>query len=735
MGSDITSEDFAAPSHVLEEQQAALQAAHAQALAELRQIQSQASVEDTAGAATANYSMHDVAGVGRYVIPRRTGWKALLDIIHDPVPNIDFSANVYPAFDGVIGEHFQSPHLLDPLDDQYEARKFLSLHPGHKPYEDLRDNIAAVRNFLMQQYYTCTPEGMSPEKAKQSLGEIAAFVGDGLYNNWLFMGILPNHNPTKPFVSLSKAQEPNGKGAQYLYEKILEHQRHSDWMRPFTAVMALFGGKSSFDWQLPPASETHFTDWVSKDLASKPAAPDPAAFIAQAEGSVLAIEAQMAALRDAKALSQTAGDLDAIGSHLVYTATNMEGVAHISDPVRRDAVEIAKDILRKLKVSLGGAQVVDGLNMKPTDDVAALGAIKGVAMVYERLVAWARNNNDAEIFQHPAVMAATQAIGQLGYQAKREALRMATMAGDYEQIKSISEQMKRLPESFVMPSQGSRFGDLFAAVESGIDTIINRIQQVSVTGAKVGFSVDSNLGASLSAAPTAGISNQVGADDAAKRNAQAMMAEQMAAQAQAQRINTQLAAQARAQQAMQPQGQGQSQSQQPAQQQPAQQRSAGVGRQALQTARAQQRQATSSTTSTVRPPTMPMNAAQQQAAQRQATAASLAAAHEREEQLHRAQFQQAQQQAAALDKQKAAAKAAATKIDPSLLKGVQSSMNMQGITGAPIMGGRRIDPKSVAASMNKPAAPTTIKSAQTEAEKQQQNLYGVQPPRGTGRGF
>ncbi|MFZ4541895.1 MAG: hypothetical protein ACOYNL_08850 [Rickettsiales bacterium] len=723
MATDITSDDFVAKSTSLfEDEQAALMAAHAQAVAEISRIRAKASADELAGNSTEAYSMHEAPAIGRYVIPRRTGWQALLDIIHDPVPNIDFSANVYPAFDGIIGEHFESPYLLDPLNDKYEARQFISLHPGRKPWEDLRDNIAAVRNFLMQQYYASTPDGMTSEKAKQSLAEIAAFVGDGLYNNWLFLGIVPNHNPTKPFIDLSRAQAPHGKGAQYLYEKILEHQRHSNWMKPFTAVMTLFGGKASPDWQLLPASEMHFTDWSPHDIAGE--ATDHHSPLAQAENNLAAIEAQLQATRDARVLSIAAVDLDAIGNHLVYTATNMDGVAQLSEPVRRDAVDIAKDILRKLKVSIGEVPVLGGLMMKPSDDTAALGAIKGVAMVYERLVAWARASNDSEIFQHPAVVAATQAIGQLGYQAKREGLRMAELAGNYELAKNITEQLQRLPAAYA-PRPGVRFGDLLETVESGIDTIINRTQQVGVSGANVGFSVDGQH-SGLNSDPTAGMANQVGTDNAAARNAQAMVADQLAAQAQAQRINSQMALQARTQQAANP---TQAQQQPPAQ--PA--RGSTVGRQSLQAARTQQQQRQPSTVSNPAPNAVPLNAAQRQAAQRHATAAALAAAHEHEKQSHELQMQ-AQQLLARAQVQKAAAKAAMTKIDPTMLKGIQSATDMRGVTGAPVTGGRNIDPKAIKATVARAAAPapqpsttTTTKPMLAEDDKLK-NPYAPQVP-------
>lgn len=730
MVADITSKDFVAESstNALDNEEAALAAAYAQATAEITAAREKASAAVSEPVSTENYSQHDVPGLGRYVIPRRTGWKFLLDIIHDPKPNIDFSANIYPAFDGIIGEHFQSPYLLDPLNEKYES------------YENLRDNLAAVRNFLMESYYASNKSGMSPAQAKAAMAEIAGFVGDGLHNNFIYGGIIPNHDPRKPFIDITEASEPGGHGAQYIYERILAHQRSSSWLRPFDMVIALFGGKAHMDWKLPAALETHFTDEIDHDIApistsANPKLDEVNAAILAASAKQNEIQARLDAVRDAKAMANTAHDLDDIGNHLVYTATNMQGVAHLDEPVRRNAVDIAKDILRKLKFTLGDINVVDGLKLKPSDDMATLGAIKGVATVYERLLAWARGNNDTEIFQNPSVIAATQAIGQLGYMAKREALRFAEISGNSKLATTLGEQIKRLPESF-KPAAGTTLGSLLDKVQSGIDTVMNRTQQVSVAGGQVGQTVNSTLGSTMASNPTAGIANQVGIDNAAKRNMQAAMGDQQAAQAQVQQASNQLAAQARVQQA---QGQAAAKPTQTSAR-----TGSTVGRQT--TANARPRQTTAPTVTTSAPAPAPLTAAQQQAAQRSATSNALAnAARERAEQEHAQQDAQRQQQL--LNQQKmnemAKAKAAINKIDPSMLKGFQSATNMKGITGTPITGGRKIDPKAVQASMTKPAtppAPAPSKPLTAEEQLRQQQAMAQQQPTsptrgGGGRGY
>ena len=241
---------------------ASIETALSQARAELSSLTDAASTADSVtNNSDSEYSLHEVKGVGRYAVVRRTGWRALLNVIHDPAANIDFSTKEYPVFDGVIAENFKSPYMLDPLHEKYES------------FRSLRDNISAVRNFLMETYYVDTPDGMTPEKASQSLKEIAAFVGKGLDNNYIFLGLLPNHRSGKPFIDLERAKEPGGAGAQYIYERILEMQRQSNWMRPFSAVLSLFGGHQPPDWMLPPAHETEFTQLYNKDIAPDGATP------------------------------------------------------------------------------------------------------------------------------------------------------------------------------------------------------------------------------------------------------------------------------------------------------------------------------------------------------------------------------------------------------------------------------------------------------------------------------
>ena len=712
------------------------------ARAELAQMTDAASAADTVANDTKAYSVHEVAGVGRYAISRYRGWRRLLKIIHDPVANIDFSSKSYPTFDAVIGKNFASPYLLDPLNDKFES------------YKPLRDNLAAVRNFLMETYYVDTPPGMTPEKAKQALEEIATFVGKGLDNNRLFGGLIPNHDSSKPFIDLKRAMEPGGAGAQYIYEKILEMHRQSNWMRPFAAVAALFGGKPAPDWMLGAAHETGFTDFFETDTAPQSDTHAPTeehikAGIAQVE----ALEAGRQAAIDRHRQRDLMGDLDALANYLLHTAANIQNVAHLAEPVRQDAVEIAKEILRNLKVKLGSINVMEGLNLPPKTDMEAfgMGGIKGVAMVYERMLAWA-SGIDPRIMQDPSIIEATQAVGKMGYLAKREALRIAQASGNTKLAESLSAQLRNVPPAFsTFTGRSSTFGGLTDQIETGINTILNRVQTIGGPGAKIGFAAGNELGKSVNNPPTAGHgqqANNVGhaqPNQAVALNQSALQAAEHAQQAQASRAQSQGTNRARADGT-----------------------SAGTSAGGQGTARASSSRTSSGQTRTVQRTStvttttkIPINApataltpAQQQALH------ATASRHAQEHEEHEHQVKQLQLDAQRIAAQKAAAKAAMKNIDAAMLNQFKAATSTQGLVGTPVnpgskaknMYGKYVDPKTQPTA-GYTAATTTAKvqsSGYTTSTKppqpdpanpaapldDKQHPYIPQPPnRGGGRGF
>ena len=623
---------------------AALDDVVAQAQAELREITDAASHADQLAEASLyeNCSTHNVPGVGRYAVPNESGWEALIGIIHDRSVDVNFSITDYPYFDTIIAKIINSPYFDDPEDAKFDSEKF----------RNTRDNIAAVRNFIMQTYYAETPPGMTYEKAQQSMEQIANFVGEGLRNNQVFLGFIPYHDDSKPFIDINLACQPNGKGAQYIYERILEMQRQSSWKRPFSAVVALFGGKTFEDWMLPSAIATPFVGDVFAQADKGHLAEDMAA------EKLANLQAEREALQQVIEKTALASDMDAMGNQLLSTASRLTDVSQLSEPVRQDAIEIAREILRKLKLGLGTKNARDALRLNPGDDVAAVGGVQGVAMVYERLLAWGRGI-DAKIAQHPAIASATLAVGQLGYLAKLQALELAKSVGNMPLAERIGARIAQMPAAYKDIGNAS-FGELLQRVEGGIDTVLNRIQAIQGPGASVGHKAGNELGGTyMNAAPIAGQALQTtndgsNRDAAGKRNAEILAAEAAVAQAQAARIQSQTAARA---------------AQQGQQTPPAAQPRPTNPRQVAQQQRnvAQQQQRSSSTNNPLLNPNL---TAAQRAAMMQRNAAmraSVANDHQHEEQHQR----------------EVAARQAAMKIDAKTLQSLKAATNATGLVDGP----------------------------------------------------
>ncbi|MFM9890349.1 MAG: hypothetical protein ACKVOE_06910 [Rickettsiales bacterium] len=689
---------------------AALDAALEQARIELQAMTDAASTASVAASAApanaAPFSVHQVEGVGRYIVPRFTGWRALDALIHDPLANIDFSEIEFPLFDNVIANRFNSPPFLDPADD------------GFPSYQSLRDNIAAVRNFLMESFYGSDVTGLTPEQAKAALEDIATFVGDGLYNNWrvtvLGIPILGYHDPNKPFLSINEARATGGAGAQYIYEKILERQRRSDWLKPFDAVREFFGWGKPAHWHLPPANTTGFTDIFAKDLAAgtPSKAQITSAMLAAAAAKVSALEAKRSNVNGKLQLNHMSGDLDHIGDQLLHTAHSLDDVSTLAEPVRMDAIAIARDILNKLKISIGNQNILDGLKLKPTDGLATFGAMKGVSEVFTRLLAWGRGI-DPTILNHPGIQAATEAIGQLGYLAKLQALEYAKAAGNTPRVQQLSAQLKAIDQRFAAATDAT-FGGLLGKVENGINLILERVNAKNVPGASASHSLGNELGSYMSGTPTAGLGLQVGGDgngaqrDAVgKRNADMQLAEE---------AHLQQAMQLQQQNAQRDKNRGQSSGAQTAPARPA----PGTGRVAVQQAQRQQRQqATTAATTATTQGTGALSAAQRQQLARNAL---LHANHEAEE---RHAHDQHQQQ---LFMQQKAMQAALQKVN---MNKIQQSVSTAGLNTAPVTTNRAAFAKIQA---EQAAAAAKAKTGNPDAMKDPQ-----QPPpppnKNNGRGF
>jgi hypothetical protein len=412
------------------------------------------------------YPIERVRGnVGRWLIPKKATLAGHLALIKDKKRDIDFSPANYPGFDAIFTERYEGVGFFDPLHDRFPR------------YAPLRDNLATVRNYLMVQYF---PDDSPNDQVRiQHLRQIAEYLAEGLTNDRAFLGLIPNHNPFKPFIDVKRASAPDGEGARYLYEKILEMQRHSDWTRPFSPLTSLFGSTPYGKWDLPELEHSIFAHDAEEVTQEAPDAKDIAAKVAELSITYDALEEKREQLAKRQRLRDNARDIDSLANQLLFSFYQMrDAVEDLAAPIRRDAIDIAHDILRKLSVSLGSTPITNGLSFKPSDDNAALGSSGSVARMLVRMTAMMRSLGE-DILLNPAVARAQQAIGQLAYLAKQEALSIATAAGDTKLSSSLREQLSDM-RALGVGREGKTFSNLMDHLKEGLDTLEQKLRGAGI---------------------------------------------------------------------------------------------------------------------------------------------------------------------------------------------------------------------------------------------------------------
>lgn len=398
-------------------------------------------------------------GVGKFIIPKENTWAAHRILIVDPKLKLGYSAEHYPYFDSVINDYVSFSPLTNAGDVRYSA------------YDVLRENLAIVRNYIMGEFFPDGSIDKDDEAKLRHLVQVGEFIGKGLNNDRLFF------NPIKPRVSKEKANMP-GTGAQYIYEQILKRQTYHNWLMPIMLPIQKIKGQTPKHWNLPDLIDSPFSD---ENLMQPP--PKTAASMTSDEIAVACSQIDRDSTMSFDAAHTYADGINHIADDLTHASTMYNGVDTLQEPTRRESVEIAKEILRKLKVKLGAALIENGLTPKAASNFSILESIKGVVQVYEfhlnkllQLAPDAMNN--------PTITHANDAIGKMGYVAKVEALRVAEKGNDTALAKSLYNQIMQMPTHWQHPTE-THFGQLFEQIEDGLNSVIARLEQLEEPDASV----------------------------------------------------------------------------------------------------------------------------------------------------------------------------------------------------------------------------------------------------------
>lgn len=401
-------------------------------------------------------TVHVQPGVGKFMFPAENSWSAHRQLIEDPQLGLKYWPSHQPYFDNMVHQRVD----LDPLWNDHNS--------AFAAYDVLRENLAIVRNYIMCEFF---PDGSAEDdktdlQKVNHLAQIGQLLADGLNNDRL----IPN--PLEPVIRADQANLP-ATGAQYIYSQIVKRQNYQSWLDPILHPVAWLTGKTAVSWDLPPVEDSPFSDAA---LRLPPPAPhddtltdDDVGLIADAMDKA-GIMAPQNALNFSEELNEAATDITAARAQYA-------NVAHLQEPTKRESVEIAKDILNKLKLKLGEALIENGLTAFARENFSVMDALKGAVRVYEfhlhKLM-----QTDPTIMNNPAIVAANKAIGTLGYIAKQDVLKSAEKSGNKDLADSVRKEISRMPQSW-KSSPDKTLGQLLGKLEAGFNTVLLRLTQTA----------------------------------------------------------------------------------------------------------------------------------------------------------------------------------------------------------------------------------------------------------------
>ncbi len=178
--------------------------------------------------------------VGRFVIPKENTFAAHLTLVREGnTVDIQFNPKKYNYFDKIIATQSGKPELFNPS------------HPDYKKYDNLRDNLAVLRNDIMGEYMNDGSFDPNDTKYLPKLVEMANEIG---------LALRVGNTPGKVlFESLDKdLLNIPGEGAAHIYKFLLEHQASNGLVGNLKAIARRMFGQPDRQWDLPPIDETPF---------------------------------------------------------------------------------------------------------------------------------------------------------------------------------------------------------------------------------------------------------------------------------------------------------------------------------------------------------------------------------------------------------------------------------------------------------------------------------------------
>ena len=382
-----------------------------------------------------------IANVGTFKRPQENTWAAHSQTIFQH--KLDFDPQ-HHIFDKIVAQSCKNPAIYDPS------------NPHYAEYEPMRHNIAVLRNYVSIHMYgsVIDAEEKQDRNKYEYIQQMAATVGTALRNGDGFMGMNAG-------IPLNTANI-EGEGAAAMYEALFKKQKQNDWLAPMRFVDDLFNQDKTRitrrDWRLPPIKFTPFGPLALE--APPPTNMPPSVAPAAATGAAAAMTPEIL-----EALK-----ISGIGDELTAEASGFNSVASLRQPVKTRAIEIAREILDKLKITYGDVPLESMLDFAPERFKETVSDFNAVALTYEQHLPTAMEM-DPTLADDPVVREANEAIGVMGAQAKMYAFDEAMRLGDKELAASLKADLDKLPERWLKAGD-LKTSDLIAKVEDGMTMML-----------------------------------------------------------------------------------------------------------------------------------------------------------------------------------------------------------------------------------------------------------------------
>ena len=346
-----------------------------------------------------------------------------------------FSKSKHPKFDGIFCEYLKSPLLPFMKDSHYHDGLSRAKNDYHGQYQDLRINI---RDFRIGLEAIAYPDGQRDEGDKNDdrkaaqIEEMAQVMASELkwearwrrVVNFCTLNFSDEDIAEKRFGDYAKLHF----GARAMYKKLYEIQE-----KPAGPLGWLGGRATKYNWDLPHPDDPRcpFTERDIREVAYHEERD---------------VEIGVGLEQSAQILMQDGVEAERVAGWLKPENAQMltEGVAQMHPEQREESVELAREILRKLrKVCSERAELAGEVRIHEREDMERGHLISGFANNYLQLY------RDL-LLQDPSIMndstfdRARLAIGKLGHLTVDHAM----LGADGAQYNELKASYDTLPEEY-----------------------------------------------------------------------------------------------------------------------------------------------------------------------------------------------------------------------------------------------------------------------------------------------